>query len=179
MTKKDYELIAQSIWRSGYIKDKNWVRQLAREKMRRLIAIDLVSSFENENPRFDSSNFFEACGVEVAEDKGRYTGYTFYRGVANYDELQAVLKDTGELPDCESFKEWSEGDDELIKGTGYIAEETFMFSKQEWLDLPKTLRDCLDEVKGQNEPLKCVHEGCEALQTADGEYCDKHYPSNK
>ena len=101
MTKKDYELIAQSIWRSGCIEDKNKVRQLAREQMKRLIAIDLASSFENENPRFDSSNFFKACGIDDSE------------------------------------------------------------------------------LKGQNEPLKCVHKGCEALQTADGEYCEKHYPSIK
>ena len=101
MTKKDYELIAQSIWRSGYIKDKNWVRQLEREKMRRLIAIDLSSSLANENSRFDKIKFFQACGIDDSE------------------------------------------------------------------------------LKGQNESLKCVHKGCEALQTADGEYCEKHYPSIK
>ena len=33
MIKKDYELIAQSIWRSGCIKDNNKIRQEAREKM--------------------------------------------------------------------------------------------------------------------------------------------------
>ncbi len=68
MTKKDYELIAQSIWRSGYIKDKNKVRQQAKEEMRRLIAYDLASSLSNENPRFDRSEFYEACGVNKGVD---------------------------------------------------------------------------------------------------------------
>jgi len=101
MTKKDYELIAQSIWRSGCIEDKNKVRQLAREKMRRLIAYDLSSWLGEDNPRFDKIKFFQACGIDDSE------------------------------------------------------------------------------LKGQDEPLLCVHKGCEALQTADGEYCEKHYPSIK
>lgn len=62
MTKKDYVLIATSIWRSGYIPDKNKVRQQAKEGMRRLIAIDLATSLKGENPRFDRVKFMEACG---------------------------------------------------------------------------------------------------------------------
>jgi hypothetical protein len=27
----------------------------------------------------------------------------------------------------------------------------------------------------KHEPLKCTHEGCNELQTADGEFCEKHY----
>ena len=34
----------------------------------------------------------------------------------------------------------------------------------------------LMEEKGQNEPLKCTHNGCEELQTEDGEFCDRHHP---
>ena len=63
MTKKDFDLIAMSIWRSGAIADKNKVRQEAREKMRRLIALDLASSLENENPNFDVYNFMNICGL--------------------------------------------------------------------------------------------------------------------
>ena len=63
MTKKDYKIIALSIWRSGYVKDKNAVRQQAKEAMRRLIAYDLTGSLANENPRFDKLKFLEACGV--------------------------------------------------------------------------------------------------------------------
>ena len=63
MSKKDYELIAQSIWRASYIADKNKIRQEAREKMRSLIAIDLASSLENDNPLFDKRKFLEACNV--------------------------------------------------------------------------------------------------------------------
>lgn len=62
MTKKDYVLIAQSIWRSGYVPDKNKVRQEAKESMRRLIAIDLASSLKHDNTRFDRAKFMEACG---------------------------------------------------------------------------------------------------------------------
>ena len=64
MTIEDYKLIAQSIWRSGYIKDKNKVRQQAKEKMRHLIAVDIASSLKNENPRFDQSKFYKACGID-------------------------------------------------------------------------------------------------------------------
>ena len=65
MTKKDYELIAQSIWRSGFALnlDKNKVKQEAREKMRSLIVHDLCGSLQNDNPRFDENKFFKACGV--------------------------------------------------------------------------------------------------------------------
>lgn len=62
MTKEDYKLIAESIWRSGYIKDKNKVRQEAKEKMRHLIATDLATSLEKDNPLFVRSQFMEACG---------------------------------------------------------------------------------------------------------------------
>lgn len=64
MTRQDYVLIAESIWRSGFIKDKNKVRQGAREKMRRLIAIDIASNLQAENPRFDKFKFYEACRIE-------------------------------------------------------------------------------------------------------------------
>lgn len=64
MTKKDYILIAQSVWRSGYVKDKNAVRQLAKEAMRRLIAIDLATSLQADNPDFNRTKFMEACGVQ-------------------------------------------------------------------------------------------------------------------
>lgn len=63
MTKKDFDLIAISIWRSGAIADKNKVRQEAREKMRHLIAVDLASSLKNENQNFDEKHFLNACGL--------------------------------------------------------------------------------------------------------------------
>lgn len=62
MTKKDYALIAESIWRAGFMKDKNKARQQAREDMRRLIVIDLVSSLKHDNPNFDERKFKMACG---------------------------------------------------------------------------------------------------------------------
>lgn len=61
MTKKDYELIAESIWRSGFIKDKNKIRQEAREKMRSLIAHDLAGSLSGDNQKFNKDTFLKAC----------------------------------------------------------------------------------------------------------------------
>lgn len=98
MTKQDYKLIADSIWRSGFIKDKNKIKQEAREKMRRLITSDIVGGMKSEAER---KEFFKACGVEIRDDS---------------------------------------------------------------------------ELKSQNKPLKCTHKNCRALQTADGEFCEKHYP---
>lgn len=61
MNQKEYELIARSIWRSGFIKDKNKIRQKAKEDMRRLIAIDLAASMAHEYKSFDREKFMEAC----------------------------------------------------------------------------------------------------------------------
>lgn len=64
MTKKDYELIAWAVKRSGIIPDKNRVRQQGRESMRRLIANDLAGSLYGDNPKFDKNKFLKACGIE-------------------------------------------------------------------------------------------------------------------
>lgn len=71
MTKKDYELIAMSIWRCGYIKDGNQVRQQSKEKMRYSIALDLAYSLKHDNPRFNPDKFMEACGFRVLNDTSR------------------------------------------------------------------------------------------------------------
>ena len=65
MNTKDYTTIAMSIWRSGYIKDKNKIRQQARERMRRLITSDLVGSFRGAKD-FDEKKFYEDCGFEYS-----------------------------------------------------------------------------------------------------------------
>lgn len=31
------------------------------------------------------------------------------------------------------------------------------------------------QTQNEKEALKCVFEDCEELQTADGEYCERHY----
>lgn len=64
MTKKDYIIVARSIWRSGMIQDKNKVRQQAREDMRRLIAHDLCGEMKADNPKFDANKFLKACNVQ-------------------------------------------------------------------------------------------------------------------
>lgn len=63
MTKKDYETIAMAIWRSGYIMDKNIIRQRAKEEIRQLIAYDLAGEFKKDNPHFDKIKFLANCGV--------------------------------------------------------------------------------------------------------------------
>lgn len=62
MTKKDYELIAGAFHRSGFIEDKNKVRQQAKMAMHRLIVVDLGASLMHENPKFDVHKFHKACG---------------------------------------------------------------------------------------------------------------------
>lgn len=65
MTTKEYELIAESIWRSGYIKDKNKVRQNAKEQMRRLISNDLAASFSNKDKNFNEDEFLKSCDIKT------------------------------------------------------------------------------------------------------------------
>lgn len=62
MTKKDFESIAKSIWRSGFIQDKNKIRQKAKEEMRRLIAYDIIGTFR-KNKNFDEQKFIKDCNI--------------------------------------------------------------------------------------------------------------------
>jgi len=63
LKKQHYELIADVIWRSGAIPDKNAVRQQARESMRLLIVAGLEGEFKANNSNFDSDKFRKACGL--------------------------------------------------------------------------------------------------------------------
>jgi len=56
MTKTDFKKIAECIWRAGYIKDKNKIRQQAREKMRHLIASNIIGEFSS-NKNFNEYEF--------------------------------------------------------------------------------------------------------------------------
>jgi len=60
MTTKDYKIIAEAIWRAGFIEDKNKIKQKAKEDMRRLIMNNLIGSFKEENPRFNEKKFIKA-----------------------------------------------------------------------------------------------------------------------
>lgn len=66
MTKKDYELIADSVRRSLLVLTfgKNQAKRLAAEQGIRLLANDLAGSFYGENRKFDRNKFLLACGVE-------------------------------------------------------------------------------------------------------------------
>lgn len=65
MTKKDYSLIAGAIWRSGFFKNKNKIKQEASEKMRRLITSDLIGGLKANNPKFNEERFLEACNIKI------------------------------------------------------------------------------------------------------------------
>ena len=58
---KLYELITESIWRSGFMEDKNKIRQDAKEQMRRRIAGDIAASLKNIDPNFDKDSFMANC----------------------------------------------------------------------------------------------------------------------
>lgn len=75
MTKKDYELIAASIHRSGIIKDGNKIRQQGREAMRRLVASGIAGELYGADRRFDRDKFLEQCGVQ--EPRKPYKGTQF------------------------------------------------------------------------------------------------------
>ena len=67
MSKKDYKIIAESIWRSGALLDrleKNKVKRKAKKDMQRLIANNLIGSLKNDNSDFNGDKFLRACGFE-------------------------------------------------------------------------------------------------------------------
>lgn len=63
MIKPGYKIIADAIYRSGIIRDKNKVRQQGREAMRQLIANDLAGTIYGEDASFDRDEFLRACNV--------------------------------------------------------------------------------------------------------------------
>jgi len=65
MTKKDYKIIATAIWRTGFIEDKNQVRQQAKTDARRLIVSNLIADLKEENFCFDVKKFRKACGFAI------------------------------------------------------------------------------------------------------------------
>lgn len=50
--------------------------------------------------------------------------FTFYKGVRDNDQLGSFVDKYGDIPECEMFRHKVRGDDERIKGAGFIAEET-------------------------------------------------------
>lgn len=62
MTKKDYQKISMSIWRSGFAEDKNKIRQKAKEDIRRLIVSDLIGEFKGMK-NFNEKEFLEGCNI--------------------------------------------------------------------------------------------------------------------
>jgi hypothetical protein len=66
MTKKDYNLIADTFWRSKRataITTKNKVKLKAGEDMRRLLAFGLIGSLRHNDTNFDENKFLEDCDI--------------------------------------------------------------------------------------------------------------------
>lgn len=61
MKNNNYEFISSAIWRSGYIKDKNKLRQEAKESITRLIVFNLVSELQRIDKDFDAETFKNNC----------------------------------------------------------------------------------------------------------------------
>ena len=59
MTRKDYELIARSIF-----VDRESLQEESQRQTADLIARGLVEQLEAMNPRFDRARFLSACGVK-------------------------------------------------------------------------------------------------------------------
>jgi hypothetical protein len=64
MTRKDYELIAGTIHRSRMAKSliKQEKERNAAFSAISMVAIDMAATLANDNPRFDSDRFLDACG---------------------------------------------------------------------------------------------------------------------
>jgi len=59
MTRKDYELIARSIF-----VDRESLQEESQKQTADLIARGLAEQLEAMNPRFDRARFLSACGVK-------------------------------------------------------------------------------------------------------------------
>jgi hypothetical protein len=68
MNKQDYKIIAGAIWRSGFIKDKNKIKQQAKSDMQRLIVSNFIGEFKN-NDDFNEEKFLQACGLLTISEK--------------------------------------------------------------------------------------------------------------
>ncbi len=62
MTRKDYELIAGALHRSGMA--MNIGKKRTAHDGIRLVTIDLAATLAHENALFDRERFLKACGVQ-------------------------------------------------------------------------------------------------------------------
>lgn len=66
MSKRDYVLIAGSVYRTLQIAEMlegNQIKKQAKRETVRLVAHDLAGSLQGDNPNFDQDKFLSACGV--------------------------------------------------------------------------------------------------------------------
>lgn len=64
MTRKDYELIAETIAIAYKANRHSWhADPTERQDAVRGLAIALAVNFQDENPRFDILKFYKACGI--------------------------------------------------------------------------------------------------------------------
>jgi len=69
MTKKDYELIAEAVnftlefWRKEHARGSTSVPLAHTDSVLGTLAVMLVHTLADDNPRFDRQRFHDACGV--------------------------------------------------------------------------------------------------------------------
>lgn len=59
MTKKDYELIAGVLKRYNDANNGNMFEDILHD-----VSYDFATALQEENPKFDSNKFLEACGIK-------------------------------------------------------------------------------------------------------------------
>lgn len=62
MTRKDFELIAETLFEISELGGKKWHPEA--ERLRCNLALDFASKLAHTNPNFNRSRFLRACGVE-------------------------------------------------------------------------------------------------------------------
>ena len=94
--------------------------------------------------------------------------FTFYKGVFTPEQLRDYLDAKGEVPECEMFKYKEQLDDERIKNSGFIADETC--DDEIFDEIPETLSEALGYL--------CL--GCGAPVEENGaSYCDKCFKNGE
>jgi len=58
-----YKMVSGAIWRAGFMKDGNRVKQQAKKDTLKLVACNFIGVFKN-NKSFNEKEFLKACGLK-------------------------------------------------------------------------------------------------------------------
>ena len=73
----------------------------------------------------------------------RNFSYTFWKGIKNKSELIEYVNKVGDCPEGEMFRIKLKGDNNLIKGKGFIEKAHCDFDDEEWEEIPLILKEVL------------------------------------